>query len=95
MTTEEYKHKIAKLNETFEREKSLINREYAFSNNYLKKGDIVTDHLGSILIEKIQFTTSFTTGMPCCVYTGVELKKDGTPTKAAKIRSIHQTNIEK
>jgi len=94
MTQEEYKNKIAELTEKFELDKQTVRREYAFSNNPHKVGDVVTDHIGSIWIEKIQFTTDFISNLPCCIYTGVELKKNGTPTKKVNRRTVHQTNIK-
>jgi hypothetical protein len=94
MTQEEYKNKVSELNERHEQELQLLRREYAFANNPYKIGDTVTDHAGSIKIEKIQYTTDFSTNLPCCVYTGVELKKDGTPTKRESKRKVHQSNIQ-
>lgn len=94
MTQEEYTNKVAELTEKFELDKQSLRREYALSNNPYKVGDIVTDHIGSIVIEKIQHTISITHQYPFCVYTGLELKKDGTPTKKESKRAVYQTNIK-
>lgn len=78
-----------------ERKKRLISL-YASENNPYKIGDVVTDHIGSIIIEKISPSLSFGhASFPCCNYFGTELKKDGTPRKDGSKRSVHQTNIIK
>lgn len=95
MTQEEYKNKIAELSKKFELDRQNLRKEYAFSNNPYKIGDIITDHIGSIKIDNVKCAQPFLSELPCCVYIGLELKKDGTPTKLGKQRTIYHTNIKK
>jgi hypothetical protein len=78
----EYKYNL-------ERKKLII--EYCKQNNPYKIGDTFTDHRGSILIERITYYT-YATDKHCCVYFGLELKKDGTPRKDQSKRSAYQLN---
>jgi len=90
MNFEEYDNKLKELSREFEEKKKQLYRDFAYSNNPYKEGDIFTDHIGSILIKKIGVYVSF--DLPECVYTGLELKKDGTPTKKGNIRQAYQSN---
>jgi hypothetical protein len=97
MTIEEYNAGIKSINERAELTKKQLIREYALSNNPYKIGDIIRDHASIIKIDKIQVYLSY--NEPCCVYSGPELKKDGTsklPKKNGEtIRtSIYQPNIQ-
>ena len=95
MTHEEYKLRKKKLEEQYNVDLRWLNREYALSNNKYQVGDIVTDHIGSIKVESISIEDSFGTGIPTCVYTGLELKKDLTPTKKLSKRQVWESNISK
>ena len=68
------------------------------SNNPYKIGDVIKDHTSTIKIDTINVYMSLTD--PCCVYSGPELKKDGTPKlpkrDGKQIRAtIYQSNIQK
>lgn len=65
--------------------------EYAHANNPYKEGDVVTDHIGSIRVEKIGVHVSG--GDAQCVYTGVQLKKDGQVSKVQNHTTIYQSNL--
>jgi hypothetical protein len=95
MTAEEYHLKHKELILAFESHKSNLARDYAYSTNPYKIGDIVTDHIGAIKIERIKFTMGWNSigELPSCVYVGIELKKDGTPTKKQNKRVVYQKNI--
>ena len=93
MNIDEYKEKLKFLEKEFELKKGELNKTYALMNNPYKVGDVVKDHIGSIKIETILTTT--TNGIPCCVYYGMELKKDLTPKKNGEKRNLWQVNIEK
>lgn len=98
MTIEDYELRFKEINERFEKEKQELAKEYAFSNSTYKEGDIVTDSVGSIKIELIQYTrggSDFSGKYPQCVFTGLELKKDLTPTKKGEKRKIYQSSIIK
>lgn len=92
MTTEEYKKNLLQLEEEFTQKKKELAKDYAFSNNPHKLGDIITDNGGNKLkIEKIKWSYGY--GNPACVYYGIELKKDLTPSKRQINTSIHQSSI--
>lgn len=96
MTAEEYKETIEALSKEFENNKKTIGRQYAISNSPLKVGEVATDHIGSIKIEKIQVDHSAAFGqLPQCVYIGKPLKKDLTPIKGKPERYVWQSNLGK
>ncbi len=72
-------------------QKKAIYKEYALSNNPYKVGDIITDHYKTIKIEIIGVYVS--NGEPSCQYTGIQLNKDGKPSKTQKDNTIYQFNI--
>lgn len=92
---EEYKEKVQLIHEEKERAIGKLNIEFAKANNPYKVGDKVTDHIGTILIEKISVSAGAYNRLPCCVYFGPELKKDGEPKKSNAKRDLWQSNIEK
>lgn len=81
MELEIYKQKLKELDNEYDEKKNKLSEEYALSNNSIKIGDRFTDHIGTIIVEKIKWTFSGLYGIPSCVYLGLELKKDGTQTK--------------
>jgi len=93
MTPEEFNTRKNQLERELEINIKLLASEYAISNNPYPIGTIVTDQLGSLKIEKIKATMSFR-GLPQCVYSGIELKKDGTPMKKQTGRYVWQENIQ-
>lgn len=95
MTQDEYNERIKRLEAKLEDEKNTLLKEFVDSNNPYKKGDIVTDHIGSIRIEKIKYATGGMLGIPCAVYFGIELTKKGVPKKIATKRDVYQRNILK
>jgi hypothetical protein len=93
MTKEEYKSKLIEINNDSELKLKSLAKEYALSNNPYKIGDIVTDHIKTVKIEKIQFTLGQFQSPPECVYTGIELTKKGEPNKNGNKNSVYQSNI--
>jgi hypothetical protein len=94
MTKEVYDKKWMKIKMSFEAAKEELYREFAYANNPYKIGDIVTDHMGTIKIEKIKIYLGLGT-YPQCVYFGVELTKKGEPNKRGNKRSVYQSNLTK
>ena len=93
MTLQEYKDKLQEIkNETTKKEQTLA-IEYAKANNPHKIGDIVTDHVGSVIVEKMNYTMTFN-NIPCVVYVGSELNKDGTKKKKNSVRNVYQNNLK-
>ena len=93
MEIEIYKNKLKELELGFERQKLILMREFVDSNNPFHIGDKITDHIGSIIIEKIGYSYGYSNEHPYAIYTGLVLKKDGTPTKKLKKRTVYQLNI--
>ena len=93
MEYQEYKDKLKGLELEFEQKKSKLIKEYVDANNPYKIGDKVTDHANSIIIEKIKYHILLT-GIPCAVYYGSELKKDGTPKKNGNKTYVYQINLK-
>ena len=93
MEYQEYEDRLRELKVEFEQKKSKLIKEYVDANNPYKIGDKVTDHANSIIIEKIKYHISLT-GIPCAVYYGSELKKDGTPKKNGNKTYVYQINLK-
>lgn len=92
MTKTQYADSLRLLYEKYEFDKKALAKEYALANNTVNKGDIVVDHIGKLLVNKIEVYLSVDN--PQCVYTGTELKKDGTPKKVQDpCRKVFQSNI--
>ena len=91
MNEYEFNTEIKKLQKKHIKEIRELYKKYAFSNNPYKIDDVISDHIGSIKIEEI--SVCIINGIPSCVYYGVELKKDGTPKKGQKYRTVYQVNI--
>jgi hypothetical protein len=93
MEYKEYEDKLKELKVEFEQKKERLIKEYVDANNPYTIGDKVTDHANSIIIEKIKYHISLT-GIPCAVYYGAELKKDGTPKKNGNKMYVYQCNLK-
>lgn len=70
-------------------------KEFAFSNNPYKIGDVITDHFHTIKIEKIEVSVSNYPEYPECFYVGPSLDKRGNPKKRQNDGGIYQSNIIK
>lgn len=89
MTKQELEEQLKALRVEHDAKREVVMRKFCDANNPYKIGDTFTDHIGSVLVEKILYDYSFT---PCCVYFGLELKKDGTPRKDNNKRKAYQSN---
>ena len=89
MDKETLKQKITQLQQEFELKKKEVMQQYCDANNPYKEGDKFTDHIGTIIVEKIRYSCG---DKPCCVYFGAELNKDGTPRKDNNKRQAWQSN---
>ena len=90
MNLNEYKEKIRCIDKQYEVEKFKAAKEYALSNSIVKIDDLIEDHMGKIIVDKIMIYCS---NPPQCVYEGIECKKDGTRSKRGKKRSVFQSNM--
>ena len=89
MNKETLNQKITQLQQEFELKKTEVMQQFCDANNTYKEGDKFTDHIGTIIVEKMRY---YYGNPPCCVYFGVELKKDGTPKKDNNKRQAWQSN---
>jgi hypothetical protein len=96
MTTIEYIAKKKALTAKFDLERNLIAKEYAFSNNTIKVGDIIFDGHERMIVESIKYVTDqlFGDRLPCCVYKGKTLTKIGTIKKRNPDYLIYQFNLK-
>jgi hypothetical protein len=93
MTQEVYDKKWMEIKISFEAAKNALYKEFAYANNPYKIGDIVSDNLGTIKIEKIKVYLGLHI-YPQCVYFGVELTKKGEPNKRGNKRTVYQSIIK-
>lgn len=94
MTLEQYKQQIEQLKEKFESDTKQLTKIFALTNNPYKPGDIIEDHIGKIVIDKIKVYISLSE--PQCVYYGLILTSKGLPSKLKdNTRAIYQSNIKK
>jgi len=91
MKINEYNNKMVVLKNEYNEKVSELKKEYALLNNIVKVGDIVTDHIGSVKVDKILV---WETSDPSCVYKGTEYTKAGKPTKRGNKRNVYQINLE-
>ena len=89
MTKETLNNKLDALKREYEACRLVIIRTYCKENNPYKKGDIATDHLGSIQITKITACSSLE-----MIYEGIVLKADGKPRLDGSTRRVYQSNIK-
>lgn len=90
MNIDELRISIIEVKEAYRLSLNAIMRKYCDANNPHKIGDIFTDHIGAIKIQAIGYYLS--EKAPCCIYRGVELKKDGKPRQNGAIREAFQNN---
>ena len=64
--------------------------KYALSHSTVKIGDMITDHLGSIIVESILLNNA---NEPSCIYKGINLLKSGKVSKRQKKRYLYQVNL--
>ena len=93
MTPEEYKEKSRELATEYENKRRELIKQYVKENNPYHPGQIITDHIGSILIERVTPEINHMYGIPYATYYGRILKKDKTPTKRNERRWVHQINL--
>ena len=92
MDVNTYFQKVKDLESEHYKRKEDLMKEFVRANDPYKIGDKVTDHIGTIIIESKKYDWGFSS-YPSAVYFGVELKKDGTPTKKMSKRNVWQSNV--
>ena len=93
MTQEEFIIELDKLEQEMNDRIISLSKKYAISNKKHKIGDVVTDNIGSVLIDHWQFTRGGKKWLPENIYSGYELKKDGSIRKDKSRRSVYEHNI--
>jgi hypothetical protein len=92
----EYNDYLKKLSEMIKRHNGEIRRlqqEYAYAQSPYKVGDYVTDHIGTIKVEKIQWQSSDMGKDVTCVYFGQCYTRKKEPFKSGETRFVFQKNI--
>ena len=93
MNKEEYLKAKKALEAEFEEKKKRLAREFVFSNNHVKRDDVIKDHYKIIRVEKCFLATTFK-GTPILKYRGTRLTEKGEPAKREKDDiAIYQNNI--
>jgi len=94
MNKEEYLKAKKALEAELEEKKKQLAREFAYSNNDVKIGDVITDHYKTIRVEKLLWGHNFGTPFSCMFYRGTRLTKNGQPAKrGAEYNRVAQTDI--
>lgn len=93
MNKDELKDELTALQVKYEFDRKELFKKFAYANNPYKIGDIVSDHHTTIEIKKIGIYISY--GESSCVYTGIQLNKDGKPSKKQDTTTVYQMNIDK
>ena len=92
MTKEEYQKAVKAINKASRIEILRIAKVCARDNNLVRIGDVVTDHMKSLLVDSISAPTS--TINPECTYHGFLLKKDGEKRKDLKREISYQHHLK-
>lgn len=96
MTNQEYLNNKKAIDLKHQEELKELRRKYALANNPHKIDDVVTDHIGSLIIKQIGVTVGLGSDYPSCFYLGIEVKKDGkTAFKKQTGRKVYQSNLSK
>lgn len=93
MTPEEYKKKLKELEQEYRNKRNCLAIDYALSDNHVQIGDTITDHIGSIVVDKIKVGGHNWESVEC-IYEGYELTKQGKPYKNKRRRVVWQTNLK-
>lgn len=95
MTKTDYDLKIKEIDEEARLKKKELAREFAFSNNSITPGDTIKDHVGTIKVNKVNFTFVPLDKYPQCIYTGINYNKNGSISKRMPVRHVYQCNLIK
>lgn len=93
MTKKELQEKCMALQRECNDKQMKLRKQYAIEHNPVKVGDIVTDHYHTIQVEKMGIDVY---SVPCMVYHGTELTKQGIPKKRQPVpdNPAFQSNVE-
>ena len=94
MTEQDFDAEIIRIESEAKIQKNKLYIKYAESNRTNNVGDIITDHLCTIKVEKFVVRFPGLSRYPSIVYSGIKLKKDLTPYKNGDWDTIWQSNIK-
>lgn len=75
MNKQELKHKLNELQQEYGLKQKEVMKQFCDANNPYQVGDKFTDHIGTIIIEKIRYSYTVT-GTPSCIYFGTDLNNN-------------------
>ena len=94
MNKEEYLSKCKELDDKIKVDRFNLMKEFAYSNNLVKIGDIIKDHSKIIEVDKMQISRFLDEGVPVLEYFGKKVKKDGKLFLNNSRDVIHQSNLK-
>jgi hypothetical protein len=93
MERNEYLEKLAMMRVQHKSEMQNLQREFALAQSPFKVADFVSDHLGTIKIDYIDYDTSDMGRKVRCLYVGPCYTKKGKPFASGERRTVFQTNV--
>lgn len=90
-----YLEKLSMMRIRHREEMRELQREYAMAQSPFKVGDLVTDHIGTVKVDYIDFDVADMGRRVRCVYVGPCYTKQGKPFKSGERRPVFQQNILK
>lgn len=91
MDIKEFNAEVKVIQERALAAKTILVKKFAIINNKVKVGNTVTDHIGSVIVEKIGI---YNDEVPGCFYTGVMLTTKGVVFKSGERRTVYQSNLQ-
>ena len=93
MKQEELLKRCAAIDQEAQKRKEELYRAYAYANNTVKVGDIISDGVSCIRVKTMGVYVNFY-GSAQMRYFGPELTKVGTPRKDGRESWVYQENIK-
>jgi len=90
----EYKKQLSILKKEHNKAVHDLDLKFITSNNIIKKGDIITDHIGPVKVDQIQVGQVMCNSIPVAVYHGVCMTKAGKPFKSGERRGVWAPNMK-
>lgn len=94
MSIEAMEDQLALISKQYEIDRKDIIRKYCIEISKASVGDIVTDHIGSVIVEKIGFYFQCW-DKPLPTYFGFEITKAGKRRKNQSKRTVYGSNVLK
>lgn len=93
MTAKELLQQMSELQDVCNKKQNKLRRQYAEEHNPVKKGDIITDHYHTIMVEEMRL---YGHPVPYMCYYGTELTMKGEPKKHQPVpgNPVHQAYLK-